>query len=263
MSLVLLGAPPAGVSTAGVAAAGAAPPAVWARAAARMSLVDFGTPAGLGVAAAPRSVRRVRQACSAAGVSAAGAGEASAGGLRRAAAPVWARAAFRISSVESFFAICSSTRNFSGDASAGPPAIRSARRRPAGSACRFGRILSACRQPVHTEGQCVKRFPRSRNARPTSFPSTRNSEPPVAAFTQSASPVGTARKSALESFREPETRKIEQEITEATERGTGAERSTGEVGFNFLIFAPLTPLPPVQIPRFVPPRTGSRASLLD
>ena len=45
----------------------------------------------------------------------------------------WARAAFRISSVESFFAICSSTR-ICATGSAGPPAIRCARRRPAGSA---------------------------------------------------------------------------------------------------------------------------------
>jgi hypothetical protein len=125
MSFVDFGAPPgAAAGVAGAAfAAGDAPttPVPWARAAAKMSLVDFGAPTGFVAAdvgaAAGASGELV--ACSA-GALAAG---ASAGGVSAGppVLPDCARAAFRISSVESFFAILSFTRIFSETGAEGPP----------------------------------------------------------------------------------------------------------------------------------------------
>jgi hypothetical protein len=115
MSFVDFGAPPgaaAGIAGAAFAARGApAPPVPWARAAAKMSLVDFGAAAGAGTTAGA-SAELV--ACSAG---------ASAGGVSAGppVLPVCARAAFRISSVESFFAIFSFTRIFSETGAEGPP----------------------------------------------------------------------------------------------------------------------------------------------
>src|SRR5580704_8258432 len=114
MSFVDFGAPPPAAAGAAAAfgadaAAAGAPLADWARAAARMSFVDLGALAGLGAAGAGGGA--------AAGAAAAG----SAGGVS--GAPLGfadcARAAFRISSVESFFAIFSFTRNHERDGSGG------------------------------------------------------------------------------------------------------------------------------------------------
>jgi hypothetical protein len=178
MSFVDFGAPPPAAAGAAAAfgadaAAAGAPLADWARAAARMSFVDLGALAGLGAAGAGGGA--------AAGAAAAGSagslGAASAGGVS--GAPLGfadcARAAFRISSVESFFAIFSFTRNHERDGSGGRPAFECARRYPAGSACRIGRILSAIVSPVHTGERGAKRFPTSRNRAPSAFSALRTS----------------------------------------------------------------------------------------
>jgi hypothetical protein len=88
--------------------------------------------------------------------------------------PDCARAAFRISSVESFFAILHSP-GFSARRERRASALECPRRGSAGSAYRFGRILSARRHTVHTDGQGEKRFPISRNDVRRAFPSLRTS----------------------------------------------------------------------------------------
>jgi hypothetical protein len=110
MSLVDFGAPAA---TAGFASGAAAPLAVWARAAARISLVDFGAAEGTAaVGAAGAAVGSVAAGAALAAGSATGCGAAAAG------SPLWpdsARAAFKMSAVESFFAITVFQRSQTGD----------------------------------------------------------------------------------------------------------------------------------------------------
>jgi len=190
MSFVDFGAPSPATGAAAGAALGAdadaagAPLADWARAAARMSFVDLGAPDAFAAAGAG-------------GLAAAGSagaadllGAASACGVS--GVPLvfgdCARAAFRISSVESFFAIFSFTRNHERDVSGGLPAFECARRYPAGSACRIGRILSALVSPVHTAERGAKRFPISRNRAPSAFSALRTS-PHVRCTNQIANPI--------------------------------------------------------------------------
>jgi hypothetical protein len=133
MSFVDLAAPPPAAGAAAGAALGAdgagaaapAPPlAIWARAAAKISFVDLGAPPdGFGATGAG-GVAGADAA--AAGSGAAALGAASAGGVSEAPLVVadCARAAFRISSVESFFAIFSFTRNLQRDGSGGASCVR-------------------------------------------------------------------------------------------------------------------------------------------
>ncbi len=192
MSFVDLGAPPPGPGAAAGGAFGAdaaaagAPLADWARAAARMSFVDLGAPDGFGAAGAGGFAATGAAAAGSAG-AAGSLGTASAGGVS--GAPLvfadCARAAFRISSVESFFAIFSFTRNHQRDGSGGPAALECAQKCPAGSACRIGRILSALVSPVHTAERRATRFPISRNRAPSAFSALRTS-PHVRCATQIA-----------------------------------------------------------------------------
>jgi len=62
---------------------------------------------------------------------------------------------------------------FSETGAEGLPAFEFARRRPAGSACRIGRILSAFVSPVHTGERGATRFPISRNRAPSTFSALR------------------------------------------------------------------------------------------
>lgn len=188
MSFVDFGDAAPGAGTGGGAFATPGP-AVWARAAAKMSFVDLGAPEGLvaaegeaaavGAAAADTAGAAGGTAAAAGGVLAAGAStgpdcEAGDGPAAPPLLPVWARAAFRISSVESFFAIFSSRDLQRSTGAGGVLRMQFARRCPAGSACRFGRILSAASQPVHSERQSAKRFPISRNDVTRAFPALRS-----------------------------------------------------------------------------------------